>query len=292
MMRQPASAPMVLAEGTEFSRGHRIGRVYRSSPNGCEVVWHEVVDPESGEITRAIADFIPAEQIGREVSLGAIRIRSLPEPMTIGVGSVLASPPTIAELARASHRECYILAAQSQIEEGNMRPRKADFVRNYAELRRLGLGEASARASRASPGAKCGTRLVILRPPQCGETIYRWWRTWDAAARTPRMDAFRNCGRRPGGLYTDDENEFYKNVIAVRLTEERPSIASIFQSVQAAVRCENRRRLALVVPEAELAVPGYNWVWQHIARMAPVITRYGPTEWRLHTVNFIRWVSG
>lgn len=291
MMRQPASSPMVLAEGSEFARGDRLGRVYRSGPTGCEVIWQEYIDPETGEVIKAIADFIPADIIGREVSRGSLRILRLPPEMGPNVAEIAQEKsPTSAELTRASNRECYILAAQNLIDKGTMKPVRADFVENFDQLLGDGLREANARASRSARGAKCGTALVMLRPPQCGETIYRWWRPWAASAQMLKMDSFRNCGRKAGDRYTDEEDEFYKSIIEVRLTQERPSIASICESVQAAVRCENERRLALPAPEATLAVPGYNWVWQLIARIAPadheVRTRGMEVAYRdLHTLG-------
>lgn len=271
MMRLAASSPMVLAEGTEFARGYRIGRVYRSSPAGCEVVWHQAIDVETGEVNRAIADFLPADIIGREVSKGSLQILRLPPEMGRSATEILQDvPPTSVELARASNRECYILAAQNLIDKGQMKPVRSDFVKKFDQLLGDGLREANARASRSARASKCGTALVMLRPPTCGETIYRWWRPWAASARTLKMDGFRNCGRSAGDRYTDEEDEFYKSVIEVRLTGERPSVSSICESVQSAVRCENTRRLGLPVPAATLAVPGYNWIWQLIERIAPV----------------------
>lgn len=271
MMRQPTSSPMILAEGTEFARGYRLGRVYRSAPTGCEVIWQEYINLETGEVIKSIADFIPANIIGREVSRGSIRILWLPPEIGPTVAEKFQdTPPTAAELARASHRECYVLAAQNLIDKAEMKPVRADFVKNFDQLLGNGLREANARASRSARGAKCGTALVLLRPPKCGETIYRWWRPWVASAQVLKMDSFRNCGRNAGDRYTDAEDEFYKSIIEVRLTEERPTIASICVSVQSAVRCENARRLSLPVPEATLAVPGHNWVWQLIERIAPV----------------------
>jgi putative transposase len=279
MMRQPTSSPMILAEGTEFSRAHRMGKVYRSSPDGCEVIWHELIDLGTGEVTRAISDFIPAEVIGREVSRGSLRILRLPPEMGPNAAEIFQErPPTAAELARASNRECYVLAAQKLIDKGTMKPVRADFVKNFDQLLGDGLREANARASRSARGAKCGTAIVMLRPPECGETIYRWWRPWVASSQMLKMDSFRNCGRRRGERYTDEEDEFYKGVIKIRLTEERPTIASICESVQAAVRCENERRMALPVPGTEFAVPGYDSVWHLIARMAPAdhkVRRHG-----------------
>lgn len=271
MMRQPSSSPMVLAEGTEFARGHRFGKVYRSGPTGCEVIWHDWIDVKTGEVIKAIADFIPADIIGREVSRGSLRILRLPPETEPNVAEISQEkPPTSAELARANHRECYVLAAQNLIDTGEMTSVRSDFVRKFDQIVGDGLREANARAIRSARSVRCGTAIVISHPPKCGETIYRWWRLWVASGQRVRIDRFRKCGRNAGDRYTDAENEFYKRVIEGRLNEERPSIASICKSVQAAVRCENERRLALPVPEPTLAVPGYDWVWHLIARIAPV----------------------
>ncbi|WP_157764510.1 hypothetical protein [Rhodobacter sp. CZR27] len=270
MMNQPASAPMVLAEGTEFARGVRTGKVYRVAPNGCEVLWHEWLNLETGEVVRAIADFIPAEVIGREVSRGHLRILKLPETMVHGGQVPGKSVPTQVELERASHRECYILAAQQLIDDEKLQARRVDFVRHYLVILGLGTKLANKRADRTSGGSKCGTTVQNRRPPECGETIFRWWSKWAAGSRILQMDGFRNCGRKVGDRYTDEEDEFYGNVIRMRLHEERPPISSIVESVQAAVREENLRRSALPIPETVMQVPGYDWIWMMIARLAPV----------------------
>jgi putative transposase len=165
MMREPTLSPMILAEGTEFARGYRLGRVYRSAPTGCEVIWHEYIDLETGEVIKAIADFIPAEIIGREVSRGSIRILRLPQEMGPNVAEMFQGKlSTAGELARASNRECYVLAAQNLIDKGKIKPVRADFVKNFDQLLGDGLRAANARASRNTRGAKCGTALAILRP--------------------------------------------------------------------------------------------------------------------------------
>ena len=270
MMRQPASAPMVLAEGSEFARGVRTGAVYRTAPNGCEVLWDEWINLETGEVMRSVADFIPAEVIGREISRGDIRILKLPEAMTEGARVPEARVPTAEELDRGSHKECFILAAQQCIDNGMMQPKRADFVAHFYFILGKGTELVNARAKRASAGSKCGTKVVTRRPPGCGETIFRWWTAWAAANRVVPIDRFRDCGRKEGDHYTDEEDEFFANVIRVRLHEERPSIKSIVESVQAAVRKENARREALPIPGTVMHVPGRDWIWLMIARIAPV----------------------
>lgn len=270
MTRQVRPNGMVFAVDTVFARGNRTARVYRSTPDGCEVIWDEFVDPRTNERHGAISSFLSAEEIGQDVSRGKIRLIKLPEsvaPRGLPSGAIRATP---AESERIRNRECYVEAAQELIDQGLMRPRKAEFVRYYAQIFASGMRKADERSRSASKVKKCGTRLTILRPPTCGETIFRWWSAWIDAGRVVNKDKLANCGARPGRRYSDEENAFFSQVIKMRLTEERPSVSSILESVRSAVRCENERRLAQPIPLTQLTIPGYDWIHNLISQLAPV----------------------
>lgn len=61
-----------------------------------------------------------------------------------------------------------------------------------------------------------------------------------------------------------------RQVVNLRLTEERPSIASILESVQARFRTENRNRLKSDPAAAQMSIPSYGAVWTLVAQLAPI----------------------
>lgn len=123
-----------LAEGTHILLKGRVGEVYRSSPLGCELVWEEWFDPETGEVFQPVSDKLSYDQIDRALSRGQLKILSLPDHLRIRPPEKAAAvAPRPAELARANWRECYVSAAQQLIDDGAFRPFRAEFVRNLGE---------------------------------------------------------------------------------------------------------------------------------------------------------------
>lgn len=261
---------MQLAEGTQISLRGKVGSVYRSGPFGCELVWAEHCDVETGEMIAAISGRLSSEEIQRTLRCGSLKIVSLPDHLHVQPPQRAAAvAPRPKELMRAAWRECYVLAAQKMIDAGILQPYRADFVRHFAAISRNGLEEDSRRSSKAGKSKRAGQRIDVRMPPRCGETVWDWWNRVRAFGAGETLDNYRNSGRK-GSRFTPEENALMQEVIGLRLTEERCSITSVCESVQARFRIQNNDLTKDDPAARELTVPGYDAVWNAIAQIAPL----------------------
>lgn len=270
MKRYPGETVMQLAEGTQILLNGRVGEVYRSSAIGCELVWEESTDPETGEVVAAIADKLTPEQIVRSLSRGKMKILFLPSHLAVkSPERASAEAPRPAELARASWRECYVLAAQELIKRGELQPFRTDFERNVEAIVRIGLAEDLARGVRKNGEKRAGQEVVVKNPPKHGKAIFNWWKEVRASGSGQCFDNYRECGR-TDDRYSDEVIALMREVVDVRLTEERPTISSILESVRSRFRLHNENMKADDPAAEELPIPGYDYVWAMIARIAPI----------------------
>ncbi|WP_127902893.1 DDE-type integrase/transposase/recombinase [Solirhodobacter olei] len=269
MQRFGSTSPLTLAEGTRIVLNGRTGLVYRSTARDVELVWDEWSDADTGEVHAAISDLLSAEEVGKQLGAGRLCILELPGHLAQPRTAVpAAEAPRPKELQRASWRECYVLAAHQLLEDGTLAPRRASFVEHREAIIGLGLQEDMRRAAAKAKG-RAGQPIQVSRAPKSGEVIYRWWRSWCKLGESALIDSYRHSGNRSARL-TKDSESLVREVVDMRLHEERPSIASILESAQARVRLENRLRKQKD-PDAELVpVPGYDTVWRMIAQMAPI----------------------
>lgn len=268
-MKRFGSSAMTLAEGTRIFLNGKTGCVYRSAATGVELVWEEWIDGQTGEVHAPISDMLSAEEIAKQLGAGRLVILELPEHLARAPYlAPAAEAPRPAELNRANWRECYVLAAQQMIDDGRLRQKRASFVKEFAQIVGLGLQMDMERAKAAAKG-RAGQALEIFRPPTCGESIHSWWRVWRKHGAAALVDNYRRSGNRTQRL-TEEAERLTREVVDLRLHEDRPTIASIVESVRARVRMENKARREKD-PEAEpLPVPGYGAVWSMIARLAPI----------------------
>jgi putative transposase len=270
MMRPPNNTPLQLAEGSKILLNGKVGEVYRSSPLGCELVWEEWIDLETNEVISPVSDKLTKEQLDRSVSRGQLKILDLPEHLFIQPPEKAAAiAPRPAELKRAAWRDCYITAAQSLIDGDVLKPYRADFVRNFSEIVLRGLQEDRCRSEGRMKSRRAGQPLEIRMPPRCGEPVWEWWKANSSVDRGGSFDNYRASGRRDC-RFTDEERELMQQLVDLRLTEERPSIASILVSVQARFRTNNRNALKSDTAAAQMKIPGYDTVWALIAQMAQI----------------------
>lgn len=260
----------MLAEGTRILLKGRVGEIYLSSPLGCELVWDEWFDPETGEVIQPVSDKFSHDQIVRAFSRGQLKILSLPDHLSIRPPEKAAAvAPRPAELVRANWRECYVSAAQQLIDDGALKPFRAEFVRHVGEIVRRGLEEERRRSERGMKSKRAGQLLKLRMPPRCGESIFSWWKKSKASGLGEVFDDYRKSGNRES-RFTQEECDLMRQVVDLRLTEERASIASILESVQARFRVQNRNARAADPDAIELNVPGYGAIWDYIAQIAPL----------------------
>lgn len=258
-----------LAEGTRIMLNGRGGNVYLSRPTYCEIVWNEWTDPETGEVHSEISDALTAEQIALAVARSNLTIVSLPPEISPKMPQTAAArAPRPKELERASWRGLYVEAANTLIERGELRARRADFVKNLGDLVDLALERELKKNALGGKTARAGQLVSVKRPPLCGETIFRWWSEAKRHGDSKCFDSYRQSGNKTN-RFTDDEEMLAREVILVRLTEERPSIADIHESVKARFREENRRHRS-IDGHVDMQCPGYDTVYSMIACLAPV----------------------
>jgi hypothetical protein len=261
--------PITLAEGTRILFKGRPGTVYRTAIRGCELVWDESVDAETGEILPPKAGRLEIAEIVRAMAKRTLSITELPAHLQfVPPKNPAATAPRPPELGRATWRERYVKAAQTLIDEGKLKPIRADFVRKWKAITDIGFADDARRAREKSGSRRAGKEVTVRNPPSCGETIFGWWRAKQNLGPEAHFDRYRNSGNRTPFL-TAEEEAFVADVLAIRLTEERASIQSVVDSVQSFFRLENAKRKASG-SDAELTIPGYDSVWSAIARMAPI----------------------
>jgi putative transposase len=261
--------PVTLAEGTRILLKGRHGTVYRTTIWGCELVWDESVNAETGEVLPPKAGRLEIAEIARAMGKRTLVITDLPAHLKfLPPKNPAATAPRPAELGRATWRERYVKAAQTLIDEGKLKPMRADFVRKWKAITDIGFADDARRARENSGSLRAGKEVTVRNPPSCGETIFAWWRATQNLGPEAHFDRYRNSGNRTSFL-TAEEEAFIADVLAMRLTEERPSIQSVVDSVQSFFRVENEKRKASG-SGVELTIPGYGSVWSIIARMAPI----------------------
>jgi len=254
------NTPITLAEGTRVRFKGKLGTVYRNATWGCELVWDESIDPDTGEVLPLKAGRMEIADIARAMAKRALSIVDLPANFEfIPSENPAATAPRPAELGRAAWRECYVAAAQKLIDSQQLEPKRADFVRKLKEITDLGFAEDGRRAREKSGSRRGGKEVQIRNPPNCGETIFGWWRASRKSGPQAHFDRYRNSGNRSSFL-TAEEEAFIADILAMRLTEERPSIQSVVESVQSFFRVENKNRKASGT-DVELTIPGYGSVW-------------------------------
>lgn len=258
-----------MAEGTRFAMNGKSGIVYLSRASACDVVWDEWVNPDTGEIFQRVAGHLKAEEIALAMARGRLSIVSLPPDISPAVGqSAAARAPRPKELERAAWRHRYVDAADSLIEEGRFRPRRTDFVLHLSDVIDLALEREIKSAAHGGKAVRGGQKVSVRRPPQCGETVFRWWSEAKRHGAGGCFDNYRQSGNRTN-RFTAVEEMLAREVIAGWLTEERVSIAKILDAMQARFRLENRQRAELG-EHVDLQCPGYDTVWSMIANMAPI----------------------
>lgn len=268
-MKRSTFPSATLAEGTRIFLNGRTGNVYRSTAAGVELIWEEFVDPQTGEVHPRIADALTTEVIGKHLKANRLLIVELPANLSpVAQPGPVAEAPRPAELKRAAWRECHVLAAQKLIEEGRLAPKRASFVANIDEIVALGMQE-EMRRSRGAASKRAGQPLVVSNPPKSGEAIFGWWRNFKKQGSKALVDHYRWSGNRQPRFFGEVAS-LTREVIEVRLTEERPSISSVVASVRSRVRIENKMRMKEDPNAEQLPIPGYDAIWNMIALIAPL----------------------
>ena len=271
MAGQDHHAPTIVEEGMEIRYGGRRGTVFLVRSDSADILWHEHVDTETGEVLPRGAGCLKHAEI-RSADLGG-RFRVLSRPAVPG-GPPFGRLPTVEELRRRLWRLSFVEAAQKLIDTEGMGTTRRAFIdsgdRILADGQKLYVDKLQEQAGQQ--GARGGKRLnnVELRsPPKSAATVHGWWIIVQRGGADRLLDHYRRSGNR-GERYPPDVVALATAVVDARLDEERPTIANIWESVQSAFHVENKRRLSQPIPEGVLTTPGYDYIHDLVDRRAPV----------------------
>lgn len=263
--------PMVLRDGTVILMNGRLGTIAQNRAKDCLIIWDEHTDPKTGEVLPRISGMHSFFELGCAVERNQLHIKFKPAQGPDGrqvLQEVYKRKRSAAELERAAWRLSYIEGAQELIAEGAMGQTRAEFVKHFDSICGRGNAKQTKQAKQVAGKTKAGFSFKIRSAPECGETVFRWFRKYNKSPASI-FDKQSESGN-DRSRYSEEELDFARDIINTRLNEERASISNILESVQAAFGMENRRRGSLPVPMAPLRVLGYQKVWDLIAQISPV----------------------
>ena len=194
------------------------------------------------------------------------------------------------EVETALWRELHMKVADEMIKAREMKGTRREFIRHASEIatraRRRYLDDPEVRKMRKSRRAvMVGVDKIEI---DSGRRLHGYYCDWKTRGLNGLYTNFHLCGRKK--FYSHEVDDLVAKIIRLHLDEERPSKASIAESVRAVFRKENERRRNLPDPLPELRIPGYDYVVQMIHQLAPVefLTRtrgWKVTESDLHGVG-------
>ncbi|MCB5412261.1 DDE-type integrase/transposase/recombinase [Pseudogemmobacter faecipullorum] len=259
----------LLSVGTRFELNKRIGAVIEQRRNSVIVLWEEFVDPQTGEVFAPIAESLEAPVISDADLRGALRILYRPS-----VGGEKSGRPLFLrsdkEVARQKWRLCHVQAATLLIEQGLLKPTRASFVQNALLL--LSKGDQIYREMllrKAQGEKKRGGATITIgqqqRPPRSAAQVHKWYLSFKREGPAGLFDRYSRSGNR-SDRYDPAIMAIVRSVINTRLDEERCTVASIVDSVQAACLLHYERHGR----RGSLKMPGYEFVHDLIDALAPI----------------------
>ncbi|ANT59820.1 hypothetical protein AYJ57_05210 [Salipiger sp. CCB-MM3] len=272
---------VLLEKDCEFQIGVRKGRVLELRPEGYFVFWEEWTDPESGECHESIAGIFSYDAVVTENNYGTLKILKRPLAKPFDAKAVRRSHRVQTEIARQRFRKQFVLAIQDMLDRGQLEPIRDDFgdkivsiVAKGSQRYREYLAAQSMRAAKRG-----GTRVQKRRKEKeraaefhqgfkSGHTMWKWYWQWKIHGDDGLFDQYRNCGRYK--RYDDETASFIERQLDMLWDDERPTIKSFVESVQAAIDAENDRRERLPVPAPKLKRPGYDHLASKIRELAPI----------------------
>lgn len=272
---------ILLEKGCDFQLIFRKGRVLDLRPEGYLVFWEPYTDPDSGECHEGATGIHPYDAIVTANNYGELKILKRPLAQPTVSDRIRRSERVLAEVARQRLRKQYALAIQDMLDRGELDPVRDDFcakivtiIANGAQRHREYLAALSMREAKRG-----GTKVKKTKKEhqsavefhhgfKCGHTMWKWYWAWKIDGDDGLFDKYRNCGRYK--RYSDATDSVIERLLHEIWGQERPTIQSFVESVQAAIDAENERRERLPVPAAKLQRPGYDYIAGKIRELAPI----------------------
>lgn len=290
-----ANQPAVLAPNTRFKVNDRTGVCLNTFPDAVLVAWDEYICPATGEVFSSATELVSPSDIGRWARRGELEIfdtfDDVDESMAARRARAEAYRPGSNRSLRALFRLDYVEAVDELIAEGKVppNPTRANVSHHWEGICARARKKQETRAKLASGKRRAGGEISLRLPAQSPRSVHDWWRDAKRDKITGLYDNYSKSGNRTE-RYTEEERAFFSEVIDSMLTLERPHLAAIVESVQAAVLVENERRSKLNLPGKVLMCPGRDYIKSLIAKLSPVDlvtrTRGGTVAYRdLHTLG-------
>lgn len=265
-MSSPGS---LLSVGTRFELNRRIGAVIEQRRNGVIVLWEEFVDPQSGEVFAPIAESLEASVISDADIRGMLRILHRPS-MVVEKSERPLFLRSDKELARQKWRLCHVQAAALLIEQGLLKPTRASFIENALLLlskgdqiyREMLLHKAQGEKKRGGAAVTIGQQHC---PPSSAAQVHKWYLSFKREGPGGLFDRYSRSGNR-SDRYSPAIMSIVRGVINTRLDEERCTVSSIVDSVQAACLLHYERHGS----RGSLKMPGYEFIHDLIDALAPI----------------------
>lgn len=274
--------PRVLLEkDCEFAIGIRKGKVLELRKEGYFTFLEEWTDPDTGEIHQSRADTLSYEMIVIENNYGKLKVLKRPLSKPVDPNKVRRSERVLVEINRMQFRKQYVLAIQEMLDEGALHLTRDDFSENIVAIVANGakryneyLAAVSIRQAKRGGAKVKKTKLENERAIEfhqgfrSGHTMWNWYWSWRIDGDDGLFDDYRNCGKYK--RYDDATDAFVCKILDTLWDQERPTIKSCVESVQAAISAENDRRERLPVPAEKMKRVGYDYILRLIKEHAPI----------------------
>lgn len=264
----------LLDVGAEIVFEGAAGTVFQVRPEGYLIYRN----PVEGEAEAGVVDrppLLPHDKAIRASAFGRLVVVRRTSAATPIENALPRVHRTAKEIKRMHFRKAHCQAASDLCERG-MAMTRAAFAANQDRIA-LGAGDLLVAWERQAAGGRrkragARTGIVVERLPETnrnGRRVYDWYRDWMERGDEALFDAYRDCGG--ADHHCLETAALTRRIVDTRLDMERPSIASIVESVQAAVDVENDRRAADPdLAQDPLTMPGRDYVRDLIDEIAPI----------------------
>lgn len=291
-MAAPFQKPVrvLLEKGCEFQLGIREGYVLELRTDGYLVEWAEWTDPDTGEVHEKSHGLIGYDTVAEEDKYGQLKILKRPQASATSIEGVRRPERVAVEIERMQLRKHYALAASEMLKSGELKLSRDDFEDKYAAITLRGrqLYDEYIAAKHGRKKKRAGAQIRRTAADQrkelefshhvdSGRSYWKWFQAWNSGGEEALFDKYRNCGGH--SRYSEETRLYVCSIIDTLIDEERASIKSIVEGVQAAISEENTRRERLPVPGKKLPRVGYDYIYSRIFEIAPIdhkIRKYGP----------------
>lgn len=272
---------VLLEKDCKFQIGPRKGKVLELRPEGYRVYWEAWTNPDDGEFHDSATGIYTYDAIVIDNSHGALKILERPLAQPTARDGIRRSERVKAEITRQKFRLQYVLAIQDMLDRGELTPVRDDFSakivtiianggQRYREyMAALSMREAKRGGAKVQKTDKEISRAVEFHQGfKSGHTMWKWYWAWKIGGDDGLFDHYRKCGQHK--RYDDTTDSFIERQLHLLWDQERPTVKSFVESVQAAFDAENESRERSPVPVTKLKRPGYDYIARKIQDLAPI----------------------